>query len=85
MTYALFNSFFQSHIKKYRNLMDSHIQIESPNLLKVHIVLLILQIIEKALSVQQISSQHNRLEALMGSTILLEGLNLSDIHSKELM
>lgn len=48
-------------------------------------VLSVLQILEKALSVQRIKIGHNRLEALRHLNIFIEDLDLNQLHAKPLM
>ncbi|KNC33964.1 hypothetical protein FF38_04296 [Lucilia cuprina] len=51
-------------LKQHKHLIDNDINVDSTPLLKVHVVLLVLQILTKALSVQRLKTGHNRLEAL---------------------
>ncbi|KAM7347884.1 sisters unbound [Cochliomyia hominivorax] len=72
-------------LKQHKHLIDNDIQVESAELLKVHVVLLVLQILEKALSVQHLKLGHNRLEALKHLNIFIEDLNLNQLQAHELM
>ncbi|XP_065365213.1 uncharacterized protein sunn [Calliphora vicina] len=74
-----------SILKQHKHLIDNNINVDSSPLLKVHVVLLVLQILEKALSVQRLKAGHNRLEALKHLNIFIEDLDLNQLQAKELM
>ena len=77
--------FVKAILKRHKHLIDNVIRVESPALLNVHVVLMVLQILVKALSVQRIKTGHNRLEALRHLNIFIEDLNLSQLQAKQLM
>uniref|UniRef100_A0A1A9WLD6 Uncharacterized protein n=1 Tax=Glossina brevipalpis TaxID=37001 RepID=A0A1A9WLD6_9MUSC len=68
-------------LENYKKLIDNHKRIESPSSMNVHVVLLILQMTEKVLDVQPISSNNNRLKALNNLDIFLRDVDFrqSDI------
>ncbi|KAI8120564.1 hypothetical protein CVS40_8108 [Lucilia cuprina] len=72
-------------LKQHKHLIDNDINVDSTPLLKVHVVLLVLQILTKALSVQRLKTGHNRLEALKYLNIFTMDLDLNELQAKQLM
>ncbi|XP_013112201.2 uncharacterized protein LOC106090520 [Stomoxys calcitrans] len=79
------NAAIVSLLKKHKHLIDNEASVESRDLLKIHIVLLVLEIVEKALSVLKGNSQQNRLLALKNLNIFLEDTHLSVAQAKDLI
>lgn len=67
------------------HLITNELQENSPNNIKLSIILLLTEMIEKSLNVLKLSNRHNRLEALKHLDVFLEGMDLRELQAEQLM